>query len=217
MRVFVTGASGAIGARLVPQLIGRGHEVWGTSTSPGSAERVRTLGAEPIVLDLLDPRAVREAVLETGPDAIVHEATALANISFARSLDSSFVQTNRLRREGTAALLAAAHEAGVSRFVAQSFAPTRYARAGGMVKSEDDPVDPSPPAGMAETAATLDYLEQAVTEAGGIALRYGGFYGADNDALVEPVRKRRFPIVGAGAGCPRGSTSRTLRRRPRSR
>ena len=200
MRVFLTGASGAIGTRLVAQLIDRGHEVIGTSTSRGSAERVRALGAEAIELDLLDPRAVREAVRETQPDAIAHQATALANVRFARSLDKSFTVTNRLRREGTDALLAAAHEAGVSRFVAQSFAGMRYARTGGPVKTEDDPVDSTPLEGMRKTAAAMSHLERAVTAGGGIVLRYGGFYGADNDGLVEPVRRRRFPIVGDGGG-----------------
>src|SRR6266705_3698198 len=128
MRVFVAGASGAIGTRLVPQLIDRGHEVIGTFKSPGNAERVRALGAEPIALDLLDPRAVRKAVLETQPDAIVHQATALADVRFSRNLDRSFAPTNRLRTEGTDALLAAAREAVVHRFVAQSFASMRYAR-----------------------------------------------------------------------------------------
>ncbi len=200
MRVFVAGASGAIGTRLVPQLIDRGHEVIGTFRSPGNAERVRALGAEPIALDLLDARAVRKAVLETEPDAIVHQATALADVRFSRHLDRSFAQTNRLRTEGTDALLAASREAGVRRFVAQSFASARYAREGGPVKTEDDPLDPTPPAGAGETNAAMRYLDQAVTDAGGIALRYGGFYGASNDGLLEPVRKRQFPIVGNGGG-----------------
>jgi nucleoside-diphosphate-sugar epimerase len=200
MRVFVAGASGAIGSRLVPQLIDRGHEVIGTSRSPGSAERLWALGAEPIMVDLLDARAVRKAVLETEPDAIVHQATALADVRFSKNLDRTFAQTNRLRREGTDALLAAAREAGVPRFVAQSFASMRYARVGGMVKSENDPLDTTPVAGMGETAAAMTYLDQAVTGAGGIALRYGNFYGAPNDGLLEPVRKRQFPIVGDGDG-----------------
>src|SRR6266705_2201198 len=200
MRVFVAGASGAIGTRLVPQLIDRGHEVIGTFKSPGNAERVRALGAEPIALDLLDPRAVRKAVLETEPDAIVHQATALADLRFSRNLDRSFAPTNRLRTEGTDALLAAAREVGVRRFVAQSFASLRYAREGGPVKTEDDPLDPAPPASARETNAAMLYLDQAVTDAGGIALRYGGFYGAPNDGLVGPVRKRQFPIVGDGGG-----------------
>jgi 2-alkyl-3-oxoalkanoate reductase len=200
MRVFVVGASGAIGTRLVPQLIERGHQVIGTSTAPGGAERVRALGAEPIVLDLLDARAVRKAVLETRPDAIAHQATALANVRFSRSLDRAFAQTNRLRTAGTDALLAAAREAEVRRFVAQSFASGRYVREGGPVKTESDPLDPMPVPGMRESDAAMRHLDRAVTEAGGIALRYGAFYGAANDGLVEPVRKRQFPIVGDGDG-----------------
>jgi nucleoside-diphosphate-sugar epimerase len=200
MRVFVAGASGAIGTRLVPQLIARGHEVVGTSTSPEKAERLRALGAEPVTLDVLDARAVREAVLESEPDAIVHQATALATVTFSKNLDRSFALTNRIRREGTDALLAAARETGVRRFVAQSYASMRYARAGGWVKTEDDALDTTPVAGMEETVAAMTYLDEAVTAAGGIALRYGGFYGADNDGLVPPVRKRQFPIVGSGDG-----------------
>ena len=171
MRVFVAGASGAIGTRLVPQLIARGHEVIGTARSPRGIERAAALGAKPIVLDLLDERAVRKAVLRAEPAAIVHQATALANVRFSRKLDRSFAQTNRLRRDGTDALLAAAREAGVHRFIAQSFASTRYAREGGPVKTEDDPLDPTPVAGMRETDAAMRYLDQAVTDAGGIALR----------------------------------------------
>src|SRR5919198_5862245 len=131
MRVFVAGASGALGSRLVPQLIDAGHDVIGTHNSPASAELLRTLGAKPVKLDLLDARAVRKAVLESEPEAIVHQATALANAKFGRSLDRTFAQTNRLRTEGTDNLLAAARAAGVPRFVAQSFANYRYAREGG--------------------------------------------------------------------------------------
>ena len=200
MRVFLAGASGAIGTRLVPQLIDQGHEVIGTFRSPGHGERVRALGAEPVALDLLDASAVRKAVFETEPEAIVHQATALADVRFSRNLDRSFAPTNRLRTEGTNALLAAAREAGVRRFVAQSFASFRYARVGGMVKTEDDPLDPTPPPTARETNAAMRHLDQAVTDAGGIALRYGGFYGAANDGMVGPVRKRQFPIVGDGGG-----------------
>jgi 2-alkyl-3-oxoalkanoate reductase len=200
MRVFVVGASGAIGTRLVPQLIEQGHEVTGTATSARGVERVGALGATPVVLDLLDPRAVRSAVLESEPEAIVHEATALANVQFSKNLDRSFGQTNRLRREGTDALLAAAKDAGVRRFVAQSFASLSYARVGGLVKTEDDPVDLEPVPGMIEVVSAMRYLDDAVVAAGGIVLRYGIFYGADNDGLIEPVRKRQFPIVGDGGG-----------------
>ncbi|HEX9415358.1 MAG TPA: NAD(P)-dependent oxidoreductase [Gaiellaceae bacterium] len=201
MRVFVAGASGAIGTRLVPQLIARGHEVIGTGRSPESVERVRALGANPVALDLLDAAAVRKAVLESEPEAIVHEATALADVKFSRNLDRSIAETNRLRTEGTDNLIAAAREAGVPRFVAQSAASYgRYAREGGLVKTEDDPLDSTPVNGTRETAAAIRYLDEAVTEAGGIVLRYGAFYGAANDGLLEPVRKRQFPIVGDGGG-----------------
>lgn len=200
MRVFVVGASGAIGTRLVPQLIDQGHEVIGTFRSPGNDQRVQALGAQPVALDLLDARAVREAVLRAEPEAIIHQATALASVRFGRSLDRSFAPTNRLRTEGTDALLAAAREAGVRRFVAQSFASYRYAREGGPVKTEDDPLDPAPPAMARQTNAAMRHLDEAVTNAGGIALRYGGFYGAANDGLVRPVRKRQFPIIGDGGG-----------------
>jgi 2-alkyl-3-oxoalkanoate reductase len=200
MRVFVAGASGAIGAELVPQLIERGHHVIGTCKSVASIERLRALGAEPLVLDMLDPRAVLDAVLKAAPDAIVNEATALTNASFGRDLDSTFARTNRLRLEGSDALLTAAREAGVRRFVSQSYAGFRYAREGGMVKTEDDPLDPNPPAAFRMTSEALRHLDQAVFDAGGIVLRYGAFYGAANDGLIEPVRKRQFPIIGDGGG-----------------
>jgi nucleoside-diphosphate-sugar epimerase len=200
MRVFVAGASGAIGTRLVPQLIDGGHEVVGTATSARGVERIGALGATPVVLDLLDPRAVRIAVLESEPDAIVHQATALADVRFSKNLDRSFGQTNRLRREGTDALLAAAKEGGVERFVAQSFASLSYAREGGPAKTEDDPVDRDGVPGMVEVVRAMRYLDDAVLAAGGIVLRYGVFYGAENDGLIEPVRKRQFPIVGDGTG-----------------
>jgi len=200
MRVFVAGASGAIGARLVPQLIARGHEVVGTFRTPGHDERIRALGAEPVELDVLDERAVRQVVQATHPDAIIHEATALANMRWSRNLDRSFARTNRIRTDGTDALLAAARDAGVRRFVAQSFASYRYAREGSWVKTEDDPLDPSPPAAARQTNAAMAHLDQAVTAAGGIALRYGGFYGAGDDGFASMVRKRRYPIIGDGAG-----------------
>jgi 2-alkyl-3-oxoalkanoate reductase len=200
MRVFVAGASGVIGSRLVPQLVERGHEVIGTFRSQGHADRVRALGAQPVALDLLDRSAVQKAVREAAPEAIVHQATALTDVRFSRNLDRTFAQTNRLRTEGTDALLAAAHEAGVRRFLAQSYASLRYAREGGMVKTEEDPLDPTPVPTTRETNAAMRYLDEAVTDAGGVALRYGGFYGASNDGLVEPVRKRQFPIVGDGGG-----------------
>jgi nucleoside-diphosphate-sugar epimerase len=200
MRVFVVGAGGVIGRRLVPQLIERGHDVIGSARSPDKAERLRSLGAESVVLDALDARAVREAVTAAQPDAIVHQATALTGISDLKHFDRTFAQTNRLRVEGTDNLLAAARELGVGKFVAQSNANHRYAREGGPVKSEDDPLDLDPPAAARESLAALDHLDRAVTGAGGIALRYGIFYGDADDGLVEAVRARKFPIVADGGG-----------------
>jgi nucleoside-diphosphate-sugar epimerase len=200
MRVFLVGASGAIGSRLVPQLLEAGHEVIGTHASPAGGERVRALGATPVALDLLDARAVRKAVLEAAPDAIVHQATALADARFGRSFDKTFAKTNALRTTGTDNLLAAAREGGVSRVVAQSNVTFRYAREGGMVKSEDDPLDSRPVAGAVESRRAMNHLDDAVAAAGGIVLRYGIFYGAANDGLIAPVRKRQFPIVGDGGG-----------------
>ena len=200
MRVFVAGASGAIGTFLVPQLVERGHEVVGTHVNPANAARLRDLGATPVALDLLDAAAVRAAVQKARPEAIIHQATALANATFSRHLDKTFGTTNRLRTAGTDALLTAGKEAGVQRFVAQSFASYRYAMVGGPVKTEDDPLETTPMAGATETNAAMAHLDEAVTHAGGIALRYGGFYGAANDGLLGPVRKRQFPIIGKGTG-----------------
>jgi len=200
MRVLVVGASGAIGTRLVPRLRQQGHQVTGSSRSPGNAGRLRELGCDPIVLDALDAAAVRDAVAAARPDAIIYQATALAQAGFSRNLDRGFAQTNRLRTDGTDILLAAARQAGVRRFIAQSFAPYRYAREGGPVKTEDDPLDPAPPSTARQTTAAMNHLDQAVAGGGGIALRYGGFYGAAGDGLAGPVRKRRFPVIGDGSG-----------------
>ena len=143
---------------------------------------------------------MRRAVLEARPDAIIHEATALANMNDYKHFDRTFAQTNRLRTEGTDALLAAAREAGVGRFIAQSFASYRYIRTGSLIKTESDPLDPNPPKAMRVSHAALRHLEKAVVGADGIVLRYGGFYGAANDGLLEPIRKGWFPIVGKGGG-----------------
>jgi nucleoside-diphosphate-sugar epimerase len=200
MKVLVAGATGSVGSRLVAQLVERGHEVVGTSRSASSADRLRALGAAPVVLDVLDPGATRDVVADTEPDAIVHEATALAGKNDLRHFDESFAGTNRLRTDGTDNLIAAARETGVSRLVAQSYAGWPYAREGGPVKSEDDRLDPSPVPEMRETLDAIEHLERRVTDAGGTVLRYGGLYGAADDVQVELVRKRRFPIVGDGGG-----------------
>jgi 2-alkyl-3-oxoalkanoate reductase len=200
MRVLLVGASGAIGTRLVPQLIERGHVVIGTHRSPDHADRIRALGAEPVQLDLLDRPAVRATVRAAAPAAIIHQATALTDLRDFKHFDRSFAQTNRLRTEGTDALLAAAHENGVRRFIAQSFASALYERTGSTIKTEEDPLDSQPLPSMRETSAAMRYLDETVKSAGGIVLRYGAFYGAANDGLIEPVRRRLFPIVGSGEG-----------------
>jgi nucleoside-diphosphate-sugar epimerase len=199
MRVLVVGATGAIGWRLVRQLRERGHEVTGTSRSVSRAGRLRDLGAEPVVLDVLDGAATQRVVAKARPDAVVYQATALAGGGFSRSLDKTFALTNRLRTEGTDHLLAAARAAGVPQFVAQSFAPYRYAHQGGPIRTEDDPVLADPPGSARETFGAMQHVDEAVTGAGGIALRYGGFYG-DPDAMTDAVCKRRYPLVGDGAG-----------------
>ncbi len=152
------------------------------------------------MLDLLDAAAVRKAVLEAEPEAIVHEATALSEAVWSRNFDKVFAGTNELRTKGTDGLLAAAREAGVKRFVAQSFASYRYVREGGPVKTEDDPLDPTSPSNAVQSWAAMDYVDKVVTDFGGIILRYGVFYGAANDGLIEPVRKRQYPMVGDGGG-----------------
>jgi nucleoside-diphosphate-sugar epimerase len=200
MRVLVVGASGVIGNHLLPHLRERGHEVTGTSRSPGKAGKLRELGAEPVVLDVLDAQAVRAAVAAARPDAIIYQATALAGVSDFKHFDASFAATSRLRTEGTDILLAAARAAGVGRIVAQSYASHRYARQGGPVKTEDDPLDPAPPAATRKAFAALAHLDQAVNGAGGIALRYGNFYGDPGDGWPALMRARKFPVVGDGGG-----------------
>jgi nucleoside-diphosphate-sugar epimerase len=199
MRILVVGASGAIGSRLIPQLTERGHRVTGTSRSAARAGQLRSLGAQPAVLDVLDDRAVRAVVAEARPDAVIYQATALAGIGFSRSMDRTFAPTNELRTRGTDILLAAARENGVSRFIAQSFAPFRYAHAGGPVKDESDALVADPPPSARLMFGAMAHVDEAVTAAGGIALRYGGFYGIE-DAMVSAVRKRQFPLIGAGGG-----------------
>jgi nucleoside-diphosphate-sugar epimerase len=185
---------------LVSQLVERGHEVVGTSRTRMRAETLRELGAEPTVLDVLDRDAVRQMVLETQPDGIVHQATALADgVDFKRFAEG-LAPTNRIRTEGTDNLLAAAKEVGVQRLVAQSYGVMTYARVGGPVKTEDDPLDESLPDAMHATIEAIKHLETAVLDAGGIALRYGSFYGAAIDPMRDAVRGRKVPIVGDGDG-----------------
>jgi nucleoside-diphosphate-sugar epimerase len=201
MKVFVAGATGAIGRRLVPQLVSAGHQVVATTRTPDKAEALRALGAEPVVLDGLDAAAVGAAVAEARPDAIVHQMTALAGMSNLRNFDKVFATTNRLRTEGLDHLLAAARATGVPRFVAQSYTGWPNPRTGGPVKTEADGLDPNPVPRQRETIAAIAHVERAVTEFGGVALRYGSFYGPGGwDDIADLVRRRRFPIVGDGGG-----------------
>jgi nucleoside-diphosphate-sugar epimerase len=208
MRVFVAGATGALGRRLVPILVQAGHSVMAMTRSPDKSSTIRATGAEPVIADALDPAAVTEAVIRAAPEVIVHELTEIPPALDLRKFEAQFRMTNRLRQEGTDHLLAAARAAGAWRFVAQSFAGWPYARTGGPVKNEEDPLDPNPPAALRAVLDAIRYLESAVTQAPGIegiVLRYGGFYGPGNTmgeggAALEEVRHRRFPVIGGGGG-----------------
>ena len=215
MKVFVAGATGVLGRALVPQLVARGHEVVGMTRSASKQDLVRSLGARPVVADALDPDAVAQAVASAEPEVIVHELTALSGKMSVRDMrhperSAMATMTNRLRTEATDHLLAAGRAVGARRFVAQSFAAFRWARTGGPVQTEADPLDPNPPAALRAPLVGILHVERAVTtiEWGeGLVLRYGGFYGpgtaislAPDAPMAAPIRKRRFPIVGDGGG-----------------
>jgi nucleoside-diphosphate-sugar epimerase len=203
MRVFVAGAGGAVGRRLVPMLVAGGHQVTGTTSRPESADTIGRLGAEAVVVDGLDGVGIGEAVAKAEPDAIIHEMTSLSGTPDFKHFDRWFALTNRLRTEGTEHLLAAAKASGVKRFVAQSFTGWSNERSGGWVKTEDDPLDPNPVKAQRETLKAIRFLERAVLEAPleGIVVRYGGLYGpGSSETLVEILNKRMFPVIGDGAG-----------------
>jgi 2-alkyl-3-oxoalkanoate reductase len=210
MRVFVAGASGALGSQLVPQLVAAGHEVVGMTRTASKQEGLRALGARPAVADALDPDAVARAVAVAEPEVIVHQLTALSGPLDMRHVDRFFAATNHLRTEGTNHLLAAGRAVGVRRFVAQSYAGWPFARSGGPVKREDDPLDPDPPEALRSSLEAIRHVERAVTGvrwAEGLVLRYGGFYGPGTSvsldpeaAMAKPVRRRQFPLIGNGAG-----------------
>jgi 2-alkyl-3-oxoalkanoate reductase len=206
MRVLVAGASGAIGRRLVPQLVEAGHEVAGTTRSAQAAARIGAVGAEPVIVDALDAHATRTAVAEARPEVIVHELTALPDRFNPRD-KHIYDASNRIRTEGTRNLIAAAHEAGVRRFVCQSIA-FAYAPGGDRVKTEDAPLfrDAPEPFGRA-VSAVADMEGQVLGAEGieGLVLRYGWFYGAGTyygagGSSESEVRRRRFPVIGEGAG-----------------
>src|SRR4051794_2685987 len=206
MRVLVAGATGVMGKELVPRLVDAGHEVYAMVRKEPDKAKVSQLGAVPVIADALDRAAVEAAVREAAPEVVVHQLTALGHID-PRHMARSFAATDRLRREGTDNLLAAAHTVGVRRFVAQSNGGFTYARAGRPLKTEEDPLDPSPIPEMASMISALKHLENAVLGADwteGIVLRYGAFYGpgtsmAPGSEQFEAIRKRKFPVVGDGA------------------
>ena len=207
MRVFVAGATGVIGKQLVPRLVAAGHEVHGMTRSESKQTMLRELGAVPVLADALDPDQVAEAVGRARPDVIVHQLTAIGPID-TRHFDRDFALTNRLRTEGTDHLLSAGQSMGIRRFVAQSNGAFTYARTGGAVKGEDDPLDPMPVREWHAMVAAIRHLEKAVLGADwteGIVLRYGAFYGpgtslAPGEEQFELVRQRKFPLVGDGGG-----------------
>lgn len=208
MRVFVAGATGAIGQRLVPLLVDAGHEVVGTTRTPSKADGLRLIGATPVVLDGHDGEAVRQAMLDARPEVVVHQMTSLGGDLDMRRFAESFAETNRLRTDATDHLLAAAMETGAHRFVAQSFAGWPNEQRGGPIKTEEDPTNTSPPQEVKDTLEAILYLEAVTTRTPGIeglALRYGGFYGpgqalGKGGAMVDAVAGRQVPIVGRGTG-----------------
>jgi nucleoside-diphosphate-sugar epimerase len=207
MRVFVAGATGAIGKQLVPRLVAAGHEVHGMTRSESKRALLYELGAVPVVADALDADQVAEAVATASPDVIVHQLTAIPDEIDMRHIDRDFELTNRLRTEGTDHLLSAGQAVGVRRFIAQSNIAA-YARTGSAVKTEEDPIDTAPPAVARANVDAIRHLEDAVlgaTWTEGIVLRYGWFYGPGTSMepgkeSYELIRKRKFPMVGDGAG-----------------
>jgi nucleoside-diphosphate-sugar epimerase len=203
MRVFVAGATGAVGRQLVPALIAAGHQVTATTRSPAKLAGLREAGAQPVVVDGLDAMAVGAAVATAEPEVVIHEMTAIGGMLSLRHFDRSFAATNELRTRGIDHLLAAAAAAGVRRVIAQSYAGWPNARTGGPVKTEDDPFDPAPPAAQRESFAAIRYLERTVLSAPleGVVLRYGSFYGQGaSQEFLALIRRRQFPIIGEGTG-----------------
>jgi nucleoside-diphosphate-sugar epimerase len=201
MRVFVAGGSGAIGQRLVPQLVARGHQVTATTSRQAKLGTLEELGAEAVVMDGLDEASVGEAVAAAKPDTVVHQMTAIAGKPDMKHMDRWFATTNRLRTEGTDHLLAAAEAAGVSHVVAQSFGSFNGIRTGGWVKTEEEPLEPMTGTVAEQQMAAIRHVEDVIVRAGGVALRYGGFYGpGEIDVQLEIIRKRQFPLVGGGTG-----------------
>jgi len=203
MRVLLAGGSGAVGRRLVPQLVAANHRVTATTRSEAKLDELRDLGAEPVVMDGLDAASVAKAVEQARPEAIIHQMSALAGKQDLKHFDRWFAVTNELRTEGTKHLLAAAQATGARRFLVQSYTGWPNSREGGPVKREEDPLDPEPAREQRESLAAIHFLEQAVLDAPveGVVLRYGALYGPGaSEGFVDELRKRRVPVVGDGAG-----------------
>ena len=208
MKVFVTGGTGAIGKFLLPLLVENKHEVIALTRSPSKAVKLEEVGVTPFIADPLDKQALTAAVRRAEPEVIIHQLTALSAATNFRKFDQEFALTNRFRTEVTDTLLAAARTIGTRRFIAQSYCGWPYAKKGGPVKTEEDPLDPKPPESFTKTLAAIRSLEdklRSTTFLEGVALRYGNFYGpgtaiGKNGVIVKMVKKRRFPIVGGGGG-----------------
>jgi nucleoside-diphosphate-sugar epimerase len=208
MKVFVTGGTGAIGRFLLPQLLEAGHEVVALTRSPAKAELIDRTGATAVIADPLDKPQLTAAVRRAEPEVIIHQLTALSDVGNFRRLDQQFALTNRFRTEVTDTLLAAARTIGTRRFIAQSYCGWPYAKKGGPVKTEEDPLDPKPPESFTKTLAAIRYLENkmlSTTFLEGVALRYGNFYGpgtaiGKGGSVYKSVRRRQLPIIGGGAG-----------------
>jgi len=205
MRVFLAGASGAIGRRLLPLLLAAGHEVTALARSPARAEQLRAAGAETAIADALDATALREAVLQARPQAVINQLTSLPRRIDPRRIERDFERNDRLRSAAGPALAEAAREAGAQRLIAQSIAFLYEPGPPGTLHGEDDPLIASPPAAAARTAEAVKALERATREQGGTVLRYGYFYGpgsaiAADGSMVADLRRRRLPVVGSGQG-----------------
>jgi nucleoside-diphosphate-sugar epimerase len=193
---------------LLPQLLENGHEVVALTRSPAKAELIDRTGASAVIADPLDKQQLTAAVRRAEPEVIIHELSALSAAGNFRKWDQEFALTNRFRTEVTDNLLAAARTIGTRRFIAQSFCGWPYARKGGPVKTEDDPLDPKPAESFVKTLAAIRYLEDKMRSTAfleGIALRYGNFYGPGNSigkggAVYKAVRRRQLPIIGGGGG-----------------
>src|SRR6185312_14158936 len=208
MKVFVAGATGAVGRPLVRQLVQAGHQVVGTTRSTARFGLISDLGAEPVAMDGLDPGQVRAAVRGAAPEVVIHQLTGLATMGNLKHFDREFAVTNRLRTEGVDLLLAAALDVGARRFVAQSFTGWPNERKGSLVKSETDPLDPDPVPETGETLAAIQHLEDTLTATSAVecvGLRYGLLYGpgtgmAPGRDMWDGVRARKLPLVGGGGG-----------------